>query len=97
MSQLYQTFNCELPSSDLKKTEKEHLIKCIQELDQVGSEIMFTLIYEHYIRTLPSDTSEKTKTPYGCKYEKGDVTFNLTKIPIPLRHILYRFVNMTRH
>ena len=92
MAQLYQTFNCDLPSSDLKKAEKIVLINRIEELDGVEQEMVFTLIYEHYTKTLPEGSNIEIY-PYGCKCDKDDITFNLTKIPIPLRHILYRFIN----
>ena len=95
MAQLYQTFNCDLPTSDLKKSEKMLLIHAIDGMDQIRHELVFTLIYEHYVRTLPNG-AEKELTPYGCQCEKGNLTFNLSKIPIPLRHILYRFINMTK-
>lgn len=93
MAQLYQTFKCET-SCDLKKSEKGNLIKLINSLSSSEHELIFTLIYEHYMRER-DEKSEITSTPYGCSYVNGNATFNLTKIPIQLRHIIYKFVVMT--
>ena len=95
MSQLYQTFNCNIPKTDIKKIDKINILNAVKKLNYESSEMFFLLIYEHYIRN--NEVREvKVLTPYGSKYSKEEktITFNLSSFPIPLRHILMKFINM---
>lgn len=97
MFQLYYTLNKNIQTADLKKSEKEEIISYIPKLDETHRNAIFLLIYEHY-RNETQETDSIYKLPYGGIEINGEkkegVEFNLGKMPIPLRRILFKFIKI---
>jgi len=105
MFQLYYTLNTNIQTTDLKKTEKEEIIRTISNIDENYRNAIFLLIYEHYMNeskesSQKDSVSTKHDAPFGSTIpyggiEKGsDVEFNIGKLPIQLRRILFKFIKI---
>lgn len=94
MFQLYHTLNSNIQSTDLKKIEKTEILKTIDTMDQSSKEALFLLIYEHY--RLNEDPSDIYKLPYGGTEKNNGIEFNLSKMPIKLRRIIYKFIKIVQ-
>lgn len=80
-----------LPSDKKKDHKWEEDVKGLQQLPLEANEILFALIYYHFIIT---DGKKKKSLPYGIKYidgQKGAI-INWTLLPSDLQliHSLYR-------
>ena len=93
MSQLYQTLLCGDTKSDIRKNDKLKIISEIEKMNPENGEEVFILIYEHYIKC---NNSNDILIPYSGIYDEENklVTFNMSKLPVQLRHILLKFVNI---
>jgi hypothetical protein len=98
MSTLYYSLNKNIQPIDLKKVEKEELIDTTRKLDLDSKTAMFMLIYQHLLeeKKANNEVIDENEIPYFgvVKYkENGEeyLEFNLGKIPINLRRILYKF------
>ena len=94
---LFDSLNKELPKKDLTIKEKEEFVSKIQDIDTIGKDLIYALIQIYYI----GNGKEKllNELPYKgkrCSLSKGkeDLTWTLTDFPIPLRHILYKFIKI---
>ena len=100
MSQLYFSLNKNIQNIDLKKNEKKELIDILPSLDIQTKEAFFLLIYQHMIETqqnqINSTVSEEPIIPYEGIEENNSIIFNLGKLPIELRRILYKFVKIVQ-
>lgn len=86
---LYDTLNSNLPKKDLSVKQKEEFIHKISDADTKAQEILFALICYHAKKTI--ETLECI--PYKCdRDDDGNYVLNLSNIPIPLRHMLYKFI-----
>lgn len=93
--QLYYTLNTNLQTSDLKKNEKEELLNVIKNMSDLQSKkALFLLICEHakneqvlYNNVIPYD---------GVEIKEDSVQFNLAKMPIKLRRIIYKFIKIVQ-
>lgn len=92
---LYYTLNSNLQASDLKKAEKEEIMKSIQTMDISSQEALFLLIYEHN-KINSNQQSDVYEIPYDGVYTNEDeiIEFNLAKFPIQLRRIIYKFTKI---
>lgn len=91
MYPLYYTLNKNLLTTDLKKNEKEELISAISTMDSEYKNAIYLLIYEHF----RSDSKEGIKTPYESKMiNENSIEFDLAKMPIKLRRILFNFAKI---
>uniref|UniRef100_A0A6C0LZV8 Uncharacterized protein n=1 Tax=viral metagenome TaxID=1070528 RepID=A0A6C0LZV8_9ZZZZ len=90
-SNLYQTLCFNIPPTDLKAAEKRAVILGIEGLDVALHDVIYKLIMEHY--RIANNCVSKDIPYLGFKHDaRNDVTFDLQKLPIPLRHIIKRFV-----
>lgn len=89
MSALYQSFNSNLQTSDLKKAEKEEILRTIETMETDSMEALFELICEHGKQNDVTDV-----IPYGEEVEDNVLEFNLAKMPIPLRRIIFKFIKV---
>lgn len=87
ISQLYETFSKNAPSSELTATKKDEFIRNIKKLDDKGNEILFILIKLHELQTV-----ENLDIPYQGKVLYDEVKFEMENIPAQLQHILSKFV-----
>lgn len=96
MFQLYYTLNTNLEKKDINLTKKREILEAIKTMDILSKKAFFMLIYEHAI-TEGMDLSNY-KIPYGGIEKTISTTsqlhFDLLKFPIPLRHILYKFIKV---
>jgi hypothetical protein len=92
MFQLYHTLNSNIQQSDIKKAEKDEIVKFVSSMDSSSREAFFLLIYEH--NRLENENYSMYDLPYGGKVIEGNLEFDLGEFPIKLRRILYKFVKV---
>ena len=59
-------------------------------IDQNGFEIVYALIRIFQLEN--NDDKSTFKIPYGGKFIKDDLNFNLNYLPLQLKQILYKFL-----
>jgi len=87
---VYYTLNVNIPKKDLSAAKKRDLLERIERLETEQREAVFLLICEHYKSESGLDLDGLT-LPYDGEKKKKGVEFDLDKLPIPLRWILYKF------
>lgn len=92
---LYNNLTSNLPSKDLTVKQKEEFIQKTKTIDTDGAEHLVALIKHHFTQ----NNEESEDIPYNGEYSStgeytGDYTYNFLELPIPLRHILYKFIVM---
>lgn len=75
---------------DLTNKQKNELVKLVKTLDEIGFELIYTLIRVFQLEN--SEDKSTFKVPYGGKFIKNDIKFDLDLFPIKLKHIIYIFV-----
>lgn len=75
---------------DLSETEKTELLKLIKNIDSLGTEYIYVLIRIYQLEN--SEDKSTFKLPYGGKYLKNDIKFDLNELPNRLKQMLYKFV-----
>jgi hypothetical protein len=88
---LYTQLRKDLPKKDLSAKQKGEYISGFQELDEKGSELVYALIRAHQFFEQCEGRSPEG-IPYQGTSNRQDVTFDLEDLPIPLKHILSKFV-----
>jgi hypothetical protein len=88
---LYSTLSLKLPKKDLTISQKSDLTTKLNNIDTEGAELIFALINCYYI---DKDKGDSMTIPYNGKLSPDKVDFDLSDLPIPLRHILYKFVSL---
>lgn len=89
---LFQSLKSDVVDSiDLTTDQKEELITNIKGLDEKGSELFFVLIklYE-----MESNPEAPDGLPFDCKFVAKEYRFDLEKLPLKLKHILFKFAHM---
>jgi len=90
---LYDTlFNEITTNEDISDKEKDKFIKMVKNIDQTGYELIYVLIRVYQLEN--SEDKSTFKLPFGGKYSKEDIKFDLNELPNKLKHMLYRFVNI---
>ena len=89
---LYDNLLNKTSSSDLTVKQKEEFTKMIKNIDQNGYELIYILIRIFQIEN--NEDKSTFKLPYGGKYVKNDIKFNLEDLPNQLKQILYKFLNI---
>jgi hypothetical protein len=94
---LYDSLNKDFPKKDLTVKEKEEFLNKIENIDDTGRDLVYTLI-QVYRSQNEKDISLDILPYKGIREEiskgKENVTWNFTDFPIKLRHILYKFIQM---
>jgi len=90
MYTLYHTLNTNLRKSDISKTDKMKILDVVKDMNEEELEAFFMLIHEHYVY----ENNDEIDLPYGCQQTNEGININMTKIPIKLRRILLKFVNI---
>ena len=93
---LYNRIVNNVPNSDLTQTEKEFFIENIKNMDELGKELLFVLIFQFSIE---NKKKGKNVIPYKGKKETvnddvSNFTWNLQDLPITLRQMLLKFMKM---
>lgn len=90
---LYENLIKKSPSCDLTTKEKEDFVKRCKNLDDEGHEIIYALIRCYHIKNNPNTSF--VNLPYDGKTRKNsDMVFSLEKLPLTLKQILYRFLEI---
>ena len=89
---LYDSLSIGVTNIDLPINQKDEFMKLIKNIDVDGAERIHVLIRMYHIENC-SDKST-FKIPYGGKYVKNDLKFDLNDLPNELKQILYKFVTM---
>ena len=91
---LYDNLNINIPKKDLTARQKDEIVKNIQTLNHHAKELIYALI-QFYAR----ETGIQDNLPFNCIQTVGDgkeynVSWNIQDLPIPLRHIIHKFLTM---
>jgi hypothetical protein len=90
---LYDNLSKKLSKRDLFTKQKKEFINLVQELDNEGYELMYTLIKIHSVQN-PTYSINNYNIPYNGKCVQKDIIFDLDLLPIPLKRILFKFVKI---
>jgi hypothetical protein len=88
---LYYTFNKNIPTKDLSSSQKKTFLSKVKSLDDESKRVLISLILEH---ATFNEMEIKNKLPFGCKTKQDTVTIDLDKLPLELRWILFKFLNV---
>lgn len=89
---LYDSLLIDTTHDDLTTKQKDEFIKLVKKIDPAGHELVYVLIRVYQIEN--SEDKSTFKTPYGGKYVKTDLKFDLNELPNQLRQVLYKFVQI---
>jgi hypothetical protein len=93
---LYNQISNNVSNIDLTPAEKEFFAENIKNMDELGRELLFVLIYQFYFE---NKKKGKNAIPYKGKKENIDndlynFTWNLQDLPTTLKQILLKFIKM---
>ena len=89
---LYYTLNTHIPSREFTKEELVTFWTNINKLDQLQSQAVVLLIYEHSLVTAEvTSLPDPLVLPYEGKQRKPSVSFNYNLLPSNLKWILFKF------
>ena len=88
---LYENMIKDVKTKDLNLKQKKELVTALKTIDETGAELCYMLIKVYEMK---NDTPESLKLPYCGIGSDKEVTFDLEKFPIKLKHILFKFVNI---
>jgi len=92
---LYDNLSLECENIDLTTKQKDELIKLIKNVedeDNEGNERIYVLIRMFQMEN--NEDKSTFKIPYGGKYVKNDLKFDLNDLPFKLKQIIYKFVKI---
>lgn len=94
---LYDSMIRGISTRDLTSKQKSELAEKISDLDQTGLDLIYALIRCFFLKN--STSKDLGTIPYKGVSEasgknKEDLTWNLADMPIELRQLLYKFVNV---
>ena len=87
---LYTTLYKDTTTKDLKVSEKKNFIKCLSQVEDDASELIYVLIKIYYMEENPD--GENTWTPYGSKFVKNNIEFDINLLPNRLKQIINKFL-----
>lgn len=93
---LYNRIVNNVPNCDLTQEEKEFFIDNIKNMDELGKELLFVLIFQF---STENKKKRNNKVPYKGKKETindevSNFTWNLQDLPITLRQMILKFMKM---
>jgi hypothetical protein len=88
---LFQSLKGDADTQDLTMEQKQELIENIKQLDEKGSELFFVLI-KLYEMDMNADATDGL--PFESKFIAKEYRFDLEKLSLQLKQILYRFAHM---
>ena len=92
---LYDNLSAECDNIDLTTKQKDDLIKLIKHLednDKEGNERIYVLIRMFQLEN--NEDKSTFKIPYGGKYVKNDLKFDLNDLPFKLKQMIYKFIKI---
>lgn len=91
---LYNSLSYNLTTDDLEISEKEELMKLIQELDQDKFEIIYFLIMFDWNKNNPNT---KVIYPYKLKQMESGIEVKLDCLPIRMKRIILKFCRLNEN
>jgi len=88
---LYTTLKDNLATRDLTIIQKNELLRKIAALQSDEHELVYMLIKSYYIE---HDNGDALSIPYKAQLGKERIDFDLLDLPIGLRQLLFKFVNI---
>lgn len=88
----YDTMIKDTKNSDLTVKQKNDFLQKITLIDKNGYELIYALIRVYEINN--EDLPSSFKLPYSGKFVEKDIHFDLEKLPLKLRQVLYKFINV---
>ena len=89
---LYDNIIKDISKKDLTIPQKKALIKRIQKIDNNGHELIYALIRMY--QTENSDQEMSFTLPYNGLYVENNINFDLENLPVELRQMLLKFVDV---
>jgi len=94
---LYNNLSKDIPKKDLSVKEKQEFVNKIQNIDDIGRDLVYALIQFYIIDNEAIEIFNKV--PYKGIIDntivgKSNITWSFTDFPVKLRHILYKFIKM---
>lgn len=89
---LYDSLSKELSQRDLSVKEKTDFTNKVKDINDAGAELIYALIRVYQMEN--SEDQSTFKLPFGGKYVKNDMKFDLEQLPNKLKHILYKFLQI---
>lgn len=86
---LYDSLSQKLPKKNLTVKQKNEFTARIQTFDTAGHELLYALIRFYQLQNEKEAAS--LALPYGGEFMKGDMVFDVAKLPRQLQQLLYRF------
>lgn len=95
MASIYDTLNINIQETDLKREEKEEIVRTIENGKEEFCNAIYLLIYEDFKRySNEYDPSNPYKIPYNGIEKNSALDFKLSKCPPRLRRILFKFIKV---
>jgi hypothetical protein len=89
---LYTSLSIDIQKKDLTIVEKKEFIKNIKKLDQNGHDLIYALIRIFYLDK--EDNISGFTLPYGGKFIKNDLRYDLESLPCKLKQLINKFIFM---
>ena len=86
---LYTSLSTKLSSRDLTVAQKTYFQKQVESMSESEHELIYALIKAYNIA---QENKASLTLPYGGKFVKNDLVFDLEKFPNKLRQLLYKFI-----
>lgn len=90
---LYDSLTKDIPTNDLTLANKRLFLKRIEKIDQQAHELVYALIRTYQIDK-NDDKNINFTLPYEGSYVESDIHFDLDKLPIHLKNILFKFLSV---
>jgi hypothetical protein len=95
---LYDNLIQQVPRKDLTVKQKEEVINNISIIDNIGTELIYALIYVYYLQNVSPQCSDipfqGTKEQSSEKKNIYTMQWNLLDFPPKLRQLLYKFTSL---
>ena len=94
---LYHTLDKNLKKSDLTATQKKDLLKKPSNIenDETRKAVLMLIVEHSKIVDDVRISPENFILPYNISQNKKDIYIDLENLPIPLRWIIWKFMNLS--
>jgi hypothetical protein len=89
---LYDSLSSDVSKFDLTTKQKDEFMKLVKNIDNEGTERIYVLIRMFQLEN--AEDKSTFKIPYGGKFIKTDLKFDLNDFPNELKNILYKFIKI---
>ena len=89
---LYDNLIKDISNEEMTVKQKDKFMKLIKDLDELGSELIYALIRVYQLENCEDKST--FKLPYGGKFVKHDMKFDLNELPNELKHLIFKFLQI---